>query len=405
MSSIKQIRKYVLGEELYEYCYQHGRKISSELLQQRLTQLQKRGLFTDCTEADLVNICDFKSKPSQTCERSLAAHVEQQKSSFLLDDYSPELYTDHPYTRTELGNSFIYGQPLQENAKNLKLVPMHEAYIPNREFAKTLEKYLNAFLHSEDGGKLYFGVAEDGIIMGTKVSIESRKQRDQINLYLDRITEQARPSIDPQYYTIHFYPVFYQTAYDVFYQTKDKFVVCIDVKPDNTLHETSDIYSEDRVAYTIKDGAVVVMTPSMIVARDKKIEEAQMQKIVSDVLFRLRNEKQMSPTSPKAPVSPKAPISKRKRPRPLSPQIIPPHSSPHAKRKPPMEMEVFYKHPELTAALYPRYVPTSWKKVEEIPRYYEPSDEELDSDEFRERIQLNGWWYEIPATWRPEHEN
>jgi len=66
------IRKYILGQDLYQTCKERGGAVSSDELSWRLKMLQDEGLFKDCSKEDLVRICDFKKEPTSSCAASLS---------------------------------------------------------------------------------------------------------------------------------------------------------------------------------------------------------------------------------------------------------------------------------------------------------------------------------------------
>ena len=73
------IRKQVLGQDLYDMCLEQGGRVEREQLSWRLKQLQDEGLFTGCSEEDLVRVCDFKTEPSSGCAKHLFERVREDK--------------------------------------------------------------------------------------------------------------------------------------------------------------------------------------------------------------------------------------------------------------------------------------------------------------------------------------
>jgi len=74
-----EIRKQVLGQDLYDLCLEQGGRVEREQLSWRLKQLQEEGLFEGCSEEDLVRVCDFKTEPSSGCAKHLFERVREDK--------------------------------------------------------------------------------------------------------------------------------------------------------------------------------------------------------------------------------------------------------------------------------------------------------------------------------------
>ena len=64
--------------------------------------------------------------------------------------------------------------------------------------------YVSAFLNTE-GGKLYYGISDNAIVTGLKLS---RKVRDMFTQSLDGILNKFRPPISPLYYSVKYCPVY-----------------------------------------------------------------------------------------------------------------------------------------------------------------------------------------------------
>jgi hypothetical protein len=80
---------------------------------------------------------------------------------------------------------------------------LHVENVPRR-VAMVAVKYVNAFLNSE-GGSIYFGVSDDGIVTGVRLP---RELRDSLRLLLDaKISDSMVPPVDPSLVRIQFIPI------------------------------------------------------------------------------------------------------------------------------------------------------------------------------------------------------
>ena len=192
-------------------------------------------------------------------------------------------------------NVFIYKQriPFLES-RSVEFKSFSEACLPTTDFCKTIEKYINAYLNTSTGGKIFIGVENDGQVVGTcwigdDNSIKVREQVDAIRLRIDDLCNKAYPPIDPSSVHVDFWPIYASYApyndrtesTEVFYRLVDRYVLTVTVTPSvssvASVYQTSTLYHKPPVAYVKRDGSVTLMTPSMIEHRNKEHLEQQLE--------------------------------------------------------------------------------------------------------------------------------
>ncbi|KNC52157.1 tetratricopeptide repeat family protein [Thecamonas trahens ATCC 50062] len=95
---------------------------------------------------------------------------------------------------------------------------MHEfkavqrARTPVRRISDYLSKYLNSLINT-NGGCVYFGVTDDGVIKGV---VLNRSNRDDLRLATDRVLHDMWPPVDSSLIAIRFVPVLNAPAYPTF---------------------------------------------------------------------------------------------------------------------------------------------------------------------------------------------
>lgn len=77
---------------------------------------------------------------------------------------------------------------------------------------RSISRTLNAFLNTGQGGSVYLGVADDGIIIGLQLTLF---QRDHIKVNLDNLMKRYMPQVNVSRYAIHFTPVISRTVSEV----------------------------------------------------------------------------------------------------------------------------------------------------------------------------------------------
>ncbi|KAK2954749.1 putative NLR Family CARD Domain Containing protein [Blattamonas nauphoetae] len=147
---------------------------------------------------------------------------------------------------------------------------------------KICKEYINAFLNTT-GGRIFFGVEDDGKIKGVEIN---RKDRDFLRLGLDSAIDRFRPQVDPQLYHMDFLPVLYHDARMLAFlddiclaRNEDLFVVRIVVRrgPAPVYFTHRDRFS----AFLRRDGGLKRMEPSLIEERLLKAERLHTQKTMS----------------------------------------------------------------------------------------------------------------------------
>lgn len=118
-------------------------------------------------------------------------------------------------------------------------------------------KYLNAFLNT-DGGTLYLGIEDTGIVKGLRLD---RQVRDDVRLVVDNVMQHSMPSVPPQLYSVEFVPVYHRRAFGGV-AVDQCFVVRIRVKKGSSVYET-----QDHERWLRRDGSVMRMSMDMVEKR------------------------------------------------------------------------------------------------------------------------------------------
>ncbi|KAL0230027.1 hypothetical protein PCE1_003591 [Barthelona sp. PCE] len=181
--------------------------------------------------------------------------VESEVEEDLIDDKDES----SPQQFEEAGkqSSFIYGSRIDvEEDKHHEFKAVQNTRKLRATVSKLANHYVCAFLNG-DGGKIYFGVEDDGNILGVPLSI---KQRDDVRLAIDGEINRFLPQVDPFLYTTEFVPVI---RHNPKLQT---FVVVITVRKG-----TAPIYMTNSFgggsAYIKRDGGIKKATQDFISSR------------------------------------------------------------------------------------------------------------------------------------------
>jgi Putative DNA-binding domain len=67
-----------------------------------------------------------------------------------------------------------------------------------------LSKYVSAFLNTE-GGTLYYGISDNGVVSGVTMN---RRVRDLFTTAFDGCVNKFRPPVEPSYYRLNYFPVY-----------------------------------------------------------------------------------------------------------------------------------------------------------------------------------------------------
>ena len=125
-------------------------------------------------------------------------------------------------------------------------------------------KYISAFLNT-DGGVLYYGVTDSGLIAGVSMT---RKARDLFTRNIDVALNKFAPHLAPELVTIKFIDVFKEQKNKL----QDVYVVRVTVKPGSK----SEIYFTHKgEAYIRRDASVSLLPPQSIIAHyTQRLQEA-----------------------------------------------------------------------------------------------------------------------------------
>jgi len=94
----------------------------------------------------------------------------------------------------------------QEHEFKSLLYTQHPSYF----VVSYCSKYINAFLNT-NGGTIYFGISDDGIVQGFPLN---REGRDDLRLRIDAIVSSLKPQLDPSLYKITCIPVITPDAHE-----------------------------------------------------------------------------------------------------------------------------------------------------------------------------------------------
>eukprot|EP01083_Nonionella_stella_P279273 950091_1 len=143
---------------------------------------------------------------------------------------------------------FVRGQEFpKDESRTVEFKQVCPSYI-----FRNSAKYVNAFLNSE-GGSIYFGIDDDGIIEGISLN---RNQRDKIRCNLDHAFSRPPTPVDTSLYKMQFHNVYPENGTSNPYL--DHCVFVIKVKKGNGLYTT-----HDHKMWTRMDGSVREFTARM----------------------------------------------------------------------------------------------------------------------------------------------
>lgn len=142
----------------------------------------------------------------------------------------------------------------EDNEHEFKAV--QESTSPASRVIEYCRKYINAFLNS-NGGTIYFGVTDDGIIAGI---ILTQKNRDDIKQSVDEILQQYLPKVNTNLVKIKFIPVEPKSTH---IDISLKYVIEVRVQ----IGEAPVYTLPDGRAYIRRTGSVHRMDPSLIEIR------------------------------------------------------------------------------------------------------------------------------------------
>lgn len=125
--------------------------------------------------------------------------------------------------------------------------------------AQYCKKYISAFLNTS-GGRLFFGVVDNGRVRGVQLNRESR---DKLRLAIDHVVRCYTPSVGPDMYDVEFVPVCRRIPQGVL-PLADLFVVRVTVQraPPGRVYVAG-----DKKAYYRMDGSAVEMPADMLIDR------------------------------------------------------------------------------------------------------------------------------------------
>eukprot|EP01122_Echinamoeba_exundans_P011805 TRINITY_DN4818_c0_g1_i1.p1 TRINITY_DN4818_c0_g1~~TRINITY_DN4818_c0_g1_i1.p1 ORF type:complete len:1288 (+),score=282.63 TRINITY_DN4818_c0_g1_i1:108-3971(+) len=210
-------------------------------------------------------LVDIKKIMEEEMERKaeipVSPHFEEQPPPI---STSPDDQTDIVVKRFYvLGDSIAVEEDREHEFKAVQ-----QTKNPLQAISEHCKKYINAFLNT-DGGTMYFGVEDDGRLVGVPLD---RKTRDMIRLKIDGIVSQNHPQVDPHLISVDFVPVLHPEsrahAKEILRDSRDvvrRFVVEVKI-----MKGTSPVYTNgDSTAYFRRSGSVYAMGRDMIDQRRK----------------------------------------------------------------------------------------------------------------------------------------
>ena len=176
-------------------------------------------------------------------------------------------------------------------------------YLEDRT-AFLVEKNVNAFLNS-DGGWLYVGVDDDGVVDGLWCT---KRRRDELKRAIDSVMQHMSPPVDPSLYVLDFLPVHLAVDSELrpgetrLLPLAHVYVLVVSVKAGTSgsvyftsgrLHEKDEPAGKEK-AWLRRDGSVREMTQRMVAERMHAINRADEQrerdKMKEEILRELRRD-------------------------------------------------------------------------------------------------------------------
>mmetsp|Transcript_31923 Transcript_31923/g.77792 ORF Transcript_31923/g.77792 Transcript_31923/m.77792 type:complete len:428 (+) Transcript_31923:105-1388(+) len=154
----------------------------------------------------------------------------------------------------------------QDETRKTEFKSMVNSNAPERSIATVCSKYNCAFLNSS-GGKIYFGIEDDGKIFGINLT---KYQRDIARKDLDFQMKHYDPPVDPDRYSIAFLKIYQRTCGDLM-EVPDQFVVRVTVLGPTEGAGSCNFYKDPSGNPWIRlDGSVAKMDPQMFRKRRAK---------------------------------------------------------------------------------------------------------------------------------------
>lgn len=135
---------------------------------------------------------------------------------------------------------------------------------PARAVSSICDKYMSAFLNTT-GGRIYFGVEDDGLISGL---VLGRAERDKVRLAIDAVAHGHLPTLPPEHYRVDFLPVAQELpGGGGGLPVGDLHLVCVTL----AAPENYRVYrSRAGVAWYRQDGSVRAMPEDMLRDRERQ---------------------------------------------------------------------------------------------------------------------------------------
>jgi Schlafen, AlbA_2 len=109
------------------------------------------------------------------------------------------------HERKHARGAYVFGATMAvDEDEETEFKSIENAGEPSLRIADYSGKYVNAFLNSASGGTIYFGVMDDGMVIGVPLD---RQQRDRIRLRVDAAVSGMRPQVDPMLCRMRFVPI------------------------------------------------------------------------------------------------------------------------------------------------------------------------------------------------------
>ena len=113
---------------------------------------------------------------------------------------------------TEAGYVYVQDGLIEEESRTAEFKAVTHSKVPDARISLLADKNICAFINSRQGGTIFFGVRDDGVIVGIELP---RSVRDSIRLKIDYCISKFKPVPSSAYYQINFVPVISRNSLEI----------------------------------------------------------------------------------------------------------------------------------------------------------------------------------------------
>ena len=189
-------------------------------------------------------------------------HVEQ-----LTMINNPKYLYEYPYLVKDTYIPNIY-----EEDKYTEFKSLISSKSPEKLFITLAEKYLNAFLNT-NGGTLYGGIENNGLIYGLYLN---REQKDQLRLGIDNIVKNFKPKIRSNCVQVKFIPLVreFDASLSLYVKLDSAYIIAVQIiQPEHFDINFSIYVNRDNTAYERLSSSIRKLTNQEI--KEKQLLQAQ----------------------------------------------------------------------------------------------------------------------------------